>query len=628
MTSIPTSGNDFIEGTPEDDALGGYLGNDTLVGGGGNDVFYEGFAYWYDRAAGTEFSYGGLYNFGVGSDEIAGGRGSDTITYIGREVDFVVDLRAQEIRNVAEIDHYTGIEVIELGAGDDLVLLNRAAMQLDLGAGNDTVIGLKDGTYIDAGSGRNVLDLRAVAMEVSFDMQRGAAQGNGNDIDARLSGFTTVFGARRYENDILGTESRDHIEGGSLNDDLSGNHGNDRLFGFGGADALSGGEGSDLIVGGSGGDGISGGTGYDTIRAGAGDDGVSDQDGGDIRLGSGEDSFSGMGDVRGQSGADTFYIFGRGQYHGDGGRDKFNIRTTEFTRVDGGSGDDWFALSAEANTMSGFYGQIDGGAGHDRMLMAGGYIRILSPSDSSDYGGAGVLNIESITNQSGAVNILIEADDFYFESLGGATTGQIWSDNVKFISAGLSDNVTVYYADNVYVRTLGGADNVQIEGSEGFYIDTSYGTDDIFVSGGSGTLLAGAGNDTLFLQDYPTDGGIVIDMGEGADTVTAGGLFQSIDLGSGSDRIIINWNAEGEITLGRGADVIVLTSSGSSDLNVTITDFDVAVDRFDFREVTEVSDLAAITQEETGVRLSLAGNGAEFLLAGLTVEEITDTLFL
>ncbi|MEM7762257.1 MAG: calcium-binding protein, partial [Cyanobacteria bacterium P01_A01_bin.40] len=103
--------------------------------------------------------------------------------------------------------------------------------------------------------------------------------GNGTDIGA--------FEVQTISNeDIIGTEGRDFLQGTNESD---------RIFGLDGTDFIQGLDGDDLIDGGSGGDRLLGGAGDDTITDGSGNDIVFGNEGDDIFIASnaGDDLFSG-----------------------------------------------------------------------------------------------------------------------------------------------------------------------------------------------------------------------------------------------------------------------------------------------------------------------------------------------
>ena len=95
------------------------------------------------------------------------------------------------------------------------------------------------------------------------------------DVDAMIPAETPVeiFG-NNGNNDIVGTELDEIIDGRGGNDLLNGGQGNDELIGGGGSDTLIGGSGDDELMGGSGNDILNPGTGFDAIYGGDGYDTV------------------------------------------------------------------------------------------------------------------------------------------------------------------------------------------------------------------------------------------------------------------------------------------------------------------------------------------------------------------
>jgi len=134
-----------------------------------------------------------------------------------------------------------------------------------------------------------------------------------------------IFRAESGDQDQIGTDANDVMNGGRGDDTLSGGDGNDILNGGADADSLSGGGGSDKLHGGAGDDVLDGGDGNDQLVGGGGDDELTGG-GGNDRLGGGGGNdalLGGDGDdnLRGGAGADVMT--------GGAGNDTFVIGNTD-----------------------------------------------------------------------------------------------------------------------------------------------------------------------------------------------------------------------------------------------------------------------------------------------------------
>jgi predicted extracellular nuclease/2',3'-cyclic-nucleotide 2'-phosphodiesterase (5'-nucleotidase family) len=213
-------------GTGYDDLLIGTSGANTLIGGAGNDVLNGG--------DGDDILRGG-----AGNDTIDGGAGYDVLDLSDATGALTVNYAAGTVTGAGiGTDHFTGIEEILFGAGNDQITGGNGDDTFDGGAGNDTI--------------------------------------NGGAGDDALSGGV----------------GDDAIDGGSGDDVVSGGIGNDTLKAGSGDDSVDGGDGNDIIDAGSGDDIIVGGVGADKVNAGSGNDIIGGGTGDDILTGgSGSDVF-------------------------------------------------------------------------------------------------------------------------------------------------------------------------------------------------------------------------------------------------------------------------------------------------------------------------------------------------
>ena len=224
-TIVGTSGNDIIHGTNFSDDIQSKGGRDLIHGDAGNDLIYGGdaadtiFGDTGDDTINGDFGddlvYGGdgndYANGGIGNDTLHGGKGDDRL--IGGDGNDV-------------LYGETGNDTLEDGYGNDLVYG---------GEGNDTVIaGLGDDHY-DGGKGFDTLDFTFAASNLTIDMSKGTAIGQGNDT---FSDFETLI-ASRYSDNIKGSNGAETILAGA---------GDDVVRSLGGADTLWGGAGHDTFV--------------------------------------------------------------------------------------------------------------------------------------------------------------------------------------------------------------------------------------------------------------------------------------------------------------------------------------------------------------------------------------------
>jgi Ca2+-binding RTX toxin-like protein len=306
--------DDLLDGGHGDDTLFGGIGMDTLIGGRGDDSLdggeesdvYEvggnqqGFDTYSDSGTGAgdqdtivftqnDFDLG-LRNFGSGSgieeidasgvsgarivgdntgddlnfstttltniDEIAGGRGNDTI--VGSSAaDF--------------IDGGRDDDLLMGGSGDDTIVGGRDDDTLDGGEGSDDylVTNNTDGfdTITDSGTGGGDIDrVLATADDTRFGFAYFGADSGIEEISANGFANATIAGSDlANELDFSTTQLTGilSISGGDGNDVITGTSNNDIIFGD---------KDNDRITGGAGDDELSGGTGDDDFIAGEGDD--------------------------------------------------------------------------------------------------------------------------------------------------------------------------------------------------------------------------------------------------------------------------------------------------------------------------------------------------------------------
>ena len=134
------AGRDVLAGGDGDDYLEGGSGVDTLRGGIGND-FLEGD--WKQAAE---------------DDELDGGLGFDTVTYLGRRAPVRVDLaNPAPDGSAGEADRFTAIERARGGEANDVLAGDEGPNQLAGGGGDDRLRGRGGDDLLEGTSGRDVL---------------------------------------------------------------------------------------------------------------------------------------------------------------------------------------------------------------------------------------------------------------------------------------------------------------------------------------------------------------------------------------------------------------------------------------------------------------------------------------
>ena len=252
LAKYQISGVDKISGGNGADKIFGFSGDDILFGDDGDDIIQGGY----------------------GADNIDGGKGNDTIIADEDERDYLEALSSTNMK-AAELSSslVNGNDIINAGDGDDSVSLAVGYDEVDLGAGNDILenqfanaliyAGLGDDQIVASGGHNEVYAQEGndeITLGIGDDYING---GEGNDnIDAG-DGYNIVDGGAG--NDLL--------LAGINNDELNGDDGDDIIQDQGGDNLIDGGAGNDYVVAGDGDDIISTGSGTnDYVFAGAGND--------------------------------------------------------------------------------------------------------------------------------------------------------------------------------------------------------------------------------------------------------------------------------------------------------------------------------------------------------------------
>jgi len=440
-------------------------------------------------------------------------------------------------------------------------------------------------------------------------------------------------------NDTLtGTELLDFINGLGGDDVINGLGGDDVIDAGLGNDIVNGGDGNDNILGGGGDDQLFGDAGNDTIALNVQVGGTSLLDGG-----SGDDRLtvfgSGLSTVRGGAGNDIIRLDGFGITNADGGdgNDVIELGSSRSSTLTLGAGADLVTtLINYAPTSPTIILDFVPGEDQVRLPFAGlllnwqgsgnpfgqGYARLVQGFGAvvleldRDGGGNGYGEILRFFNTSlaafGAAAFSGYAPDGSApaaQTLNGTAgsdvlTGGIGNDQLSGLDG--IDRLDGAEGDDTL---FGGNGNDVLEDRVG--ANLAYGeagNDTIFVAGASQafggddddnlsglgnsataiqTLLdGGAGNDTItfFNGQFGSSNGTIIRGGDGNDEIRVDGfsLNNQVDGGSGNDRITVGSALGLTLTLGSGADVIIISEANfAPSAAVVITDFNVAEDRIE-----------------------------------------------
>ena len=534
---------------------------------------------------------------GKGNDTVNGGGGDDVVMYEGITTSVTINLRTG-VATGADVgtDTLTGIRNIHTGAGADLIQLSDQGGYVFARGGNDritggnasdTFFGGSGNDTIDGGAGRDTanymddtydgnVNVAVTGLGVKVNLATGIATDNWGHMDTLLN-----------IEDVSGSRFGDTITGNAVDNNLHGEDGNDTISGDAGNDWLDGGNGADSMVGGLGMDQLSGGAGNDTLDGGADRDRVNYNNeypgtgltgkGVAVNLVTGvatdnwgnTDKLVGIEDVSGSRYADT--LTGNAadnSLNGDNGNDT----------ISGDAGSDWLDGGNGADSMTGGAGfdQLTGGAGNDTLDGGADRDRV---NYNNEYPGTG------LTGKGVAVNLVT-----------GVATDN-WGNTDKLV--GIEDVSGSRYADtltgNAADNSLNGDNgNDTISGDAGSdWLDGGNGADSMTGGAGFDQLTGGAGNDTLdggadhdrvnYNYEYPVTGltgkgvtvnlatGVAIDNWGNTDKLVGieevtGSRFADVITGDAQDNYL--WGEEGNDSIaGAGGSDMLTGTSGNDTLD-------------------------------------------------------------
>ena len=616
FTALDTVGDEtgeLLNGSRVGDTIDGAGGADTILGGSGDDTLLGG--------AGADTITGGLgadtVELGAGADTVlwSSGDGNDSITDSGVDNDSLIIAGSVNISDATQSgndavitltsgetltikDQFTGDQAIEtvvldslgttLGlrqditgtSGDDLIIGDNMANNLDGGAGDDYLFGGTGADSLLGAAGNDLLDGGADA-----DYLDG---GSGNDTLKGADGDDTLIGAA----------GDDTLEGEAGADTLNGGSGSDTLIGGAGADTLDGGAGDDLLQGGTGADTLKGGAGDDTIDSDAYDTIIYDGDISDYSVTDHGDSLT-ITDNVGSDGTDTILnLNGTKVQFADAslttgpGIDTVGASTNDLLvgslvddTLDGGDGNDTLYAGHGDDSLTGGNGHdtLDGGRGDDVLTDDDGNDRYVYGSGDGndtiiDSTGNDVLELHGVTLADAGIS-----NDTVTLTLGDGAVIEIRDQQGNEVPAidSIDLNGTTY---DLVIGTDGGQGQGGPEIVVGDSTDESLtnGVGDGYIFGGAGndTLVGGAGNDTLNggagdgdVADYSgSAGGVSVDLSDtGAQSIGGGEGYDVLSgievLKAGVHDDTLKGSDGDETILGGSGDDFIFGSLGNDSLN-------------------------------------------------------------
>ncbi len=553
-------------------------------------------------------------------NELDGGPGSDTVSYVGSDAGVRVDLDAgtgvgghaqgdalsnfEHVVGSAHADELRGDELANRlagGAGDDTLYGNAGADTLDGGAGNDQLYGhegddhlrgdggadvLEGGAGADTlegGSGENSAAYRGSDVGVEVNLDSGVVSG-GHAAGDRLISIQHLIGSA-YADTLTGDADANRLAGGAGDDRLYGSAGDDVLVGGAGADTLGGGAGADYLDGGGGPDRLAGGAGDDTLEGGLGKDTLDGGAGYDtatyagsaagVRIDLKAGTFQG-GDAAGDALTDIERIVGSAQgdvLWGSDGTDHL-VGGAGDDELDGRPGDDTLAGGAGADTLDGGAGDdtlrggdgddvLAGGAGDDKVYGEDGDDLVKGGPGADTLAGAGGDDTLSYGDSDEGVKV-----DLYSHTASG---GHAEGDGIRgfqhLVGSAQADELR---GDSGANELWGGAGDDELRGEAGDdTLDGGEGKDQLYGNDGNDRLDGGLNNDRL----WGGDGNDRLDGGLNNDKLWGDGGNDRLDGGAGYDRLK---GGRGDDTLHGGAGNDQLYGGTGAD-TASYTDSDAGV---------------------------------------------------
>ena len=437
--------------------------NDTLLGGGGDDILQVGYK---DLAAASTADL-------EATDKFTGNGGTDTIVYDTQADGSTAGAGA--ITATIDFDLVTGVEKILVKDADGATAA-ADVIQTTLSTGVTTAN--IPATFEYDGS---------VKTDADDTQDFNYSSLTASDNEALTTAFTITTGA-----------GDDSVGGSGGNDTISTGSGADNVFGSGYSDTIDGGAGADNLYGGDEtaltgvGDSISGGSGADTIDGDAGDDTLLGGDGADIITGG-----TGADIITGGSGNDIFLLPTGAESAGttldtitdlETGLDTIKITVTQ-AQSDANAVNFAATDLGDVSTFAEVEAILGGNAGEAVFVLDSSQLVI-------DYNGDANINSSDIRiNLTGATGY-DDGDVAYILSTDNDTArSYTLGDGADSVTGGGQiDTIT----GNGGADTIGGAAGADI-------IDGGAGADSITGGAGVDVITGGAGNDIIILTDDEAD---------------------------------------------------------------------------------------------------------------------------
>lgn len=601
-----STGDDFVIGTSLADTLDAGLGNDTILGGMGGDVYryllgdgsdviHDGGRdnlldqLVFDSVDDTDVTVDADYlthviTLTIGTSTItlenqtAGeGQGieeiifANSVTWTAQDIEQQY-LEAQATTGNDTIDGFLSDDTLFGGDGDDILSGGAGSdvYEYNEGDGTDTIveqvfagdtdrivfgdnlllsslnvsISSTDSTdlVLDFGTSGDAIILR----DVLSSQGAGVEEFYFSEDDETLS-FTEIL--QLYYDGVL-SSGNDTSDGFELDDDMNGLAGDDHLLGHAGNDSLVGGDGNDTLDGGFGNDTLDGGADVDVLTGGFGSDRyVFTSLTHSVSTSSQYDSITDF-----EIGKDKIDLTGLG----------FSTITANGTTQTGElrlSYDNGTDRTYVLNDQSTFAFYLDGD--YSTTLSTADFI--FTASGGQTFNGSG--NDELLVGTPGDDTINGGAGHENIDALAGddSVTGAAGNDT---INGGAGEDTIDGGDDNDLIH--GGADNDSLSGGTG--LDTILGgsgadwldggEDNDSLSGGSGndTLLGGtSGEDSLFGED----GNDSLSGGTNHDTLSGGDGNDTLD--GGNDNDLLNGDVGDDLLLGGASGTDTLYGGDGSD---------------------------------------------------------------
>ena len=618
LTIRTGQGDDLIVGGSGDDLIDSGIGYDIIFGSNGADTIHAGLdsgpdvvvgdsgyitfisggltytiysesadfaaAAWIAFLTRTSFTEIGTSNTGVGGNDIItsgngsnvvlGGFGADQITG-GNDRDVVLGDNGAATFNASGIligitstaPTIGGVDIIDVGVGDNTVIGGIGGDQITGGAGRDVVIGDNGSATFDA-----------TGVLISIATSDATLAGSYNDVIITGNGFNTVLGGN-------GTDS---ITGGDDTDVVLGDNGSATFVNVGGVSLLTGIDSTDAAIGGD--DIISVGSGRNSIIGGFGADQITGGANEDVVIGdNGQASFNLSGILISITtidptigGVDVIQVgngynvviggFGGDQITGGDDRDvvvgdngSTTFSATGILLAIGTldptiGGVDTINTGAGDNTVLGGIGgdQITGGDGRDVVIGDNGSATfdatgVLTNITTSDAGLAGAYDDVILTG--GGFNTVLGGNGADTIT-GGAGTDVVLGDNgsATFVNAsGVSLLTNIISTD----EAIGGDDLISV-GSGYNAIIGGFGADQITGGSDQDVVIGDSGEAIFNLAGYLTSITTIFPAIGGVDTIQVGDGYNVVIGGFGGD----------QITGGADRDVVV-GDNGSTTFSAT-----------------------------------------------------------